>query len=124
PHHRRFLRLRRFMRWLSRREGIADPSLDLEPPPRPREERDWLTPPEFARLLHAAAHPPRRRRGLAERDRLVLLTLVLTGLRRSELVALEWRDLDLDSDRPTLLVRRGKGGKPRRQPVAPPLARE
>jgi integrase/recombinase XerD len=54
----------------------------------------------------------------------VLLTLVATGLRRSELLALDWGDLQLDIDQPSLLVRRGKGGKPRRQPLPQPLADE
>jgi site-specific recombinase XerD len=123
-YHRHFLLLRRFMRWLSRRDGVPDPFLDLEPPPRPRQEREWLTPDELQRLLAAAARPRRRLPGLAERDRLVLLALGLTGLRRSELVALDWRDLSLDTTKPSLLVRRGKGGKPRRQPIAPQLADE
>ncbi|MGH2969152.1 MAG: tyrosine-type recombinase/integrase [Solirubrobacteraceae bacterium] len=83
-----------------------------------------MTEDEFARLLMAAEHPPRQRAGLAERDRLVLLTLVQTGLRRAELIALDWSDLELDCARPSLLVRCGKGGKPRRQPRAPPLAGE
>jgi len=123
-YHRHFLLLRRFMRWVSRRDGAPDPFLDLEPPPRPRQEREWLTPEEFRRLLHAAGRPRRRLPGLAERDRLVLLTLGITGLRRGELVALDWRDLSLDGPKPSLLVRRGKGGKPRRQPLAPQLAAE
>jgi site-specific recombinase XerD len=123
-YHRHFLLLRRFMRWLSRRDGVPDPFLDLEPPPRPQQEREWLTPEEFQRLLAAAARPRRRLPGLAERDRLVLLALGLTGLRRSELVALDWRDLSLDGPKASLLVRRGKGGKPRRQPIAPQLADE
>jgi integrase/recombinase XerC len=123
-YYRRFGLLRCFFRWLSRRSGLPDPFLELEPPPKPQQEADWLTESEFARLLAAAEHPPRRRRGLVERDRLVLLTLVQTGLRRSELIALDWADLELGGPRPTLLVRRGKGGKPRRQPLAPALARE
>jgi site-specific recombinase XerD len=123
-YHRHFLLLRRFMRWFSRRDGVPDPFLDLEPPPRPRQEREWLTPEEFQRLLAAAARPRRRLPGLAERDRLVLLALGLTGLRRSELVALDWRDLALDGPKASLLVQRGKGGKPRRQPIAPQLADE
>jgi integrase len=123
-YHRHFLLLRRFMRWLSRRDGVPDPFLDLEPPPRPRQEREWLTPEEFQRLLAAAGRPQRQLPGLAERDQLVLLALGLTGLRRSELVALDWRDLSLDTSKPSLLVRRGKGGKPRRQPIAPQLADE
>jgi integrase/recombinase XerC len=122
-YHRRFLLLRTYMRWLSSRHGTPDPFVDLEAPPKPRQEADWLTPPEFRRLLEAAGRPLRRRAGLVARDRLVLLALVTTGLRRSELVSLDWRDIDLESDRPSLLVRRGKGGTPRRQPLAPPLAR-
>jgi site-specific recombinase XerD len=123
-YYRRFGLLRRFLRWLSRRNGLPDPFLELEAPPKPQQEADWLTTDEFAQLLAAAAAPPRRRPGLAERDRLVLLALLQTGLRRSELLALDWTDLDLNKQRPSLLVRRGKGGKPRRQPLAPALARE
>src|SRR6266540_2332239 len=123
-YHRRFLVLRRFMRWVSRREGVPDPFLDLDAPPKPRQESDWLTPEEFQRMLAAAAQPRRRHTGIVQRDQLVLLALVTTGLRRSELIALEWRDLTLDDPRPSLLVRRGKGGKPRRQPLAPQLAAE
>jgi integrase/recombinase XerC len=123
-YYRRFLLLRRFLRWATRRDGAPDPFVDLEPPPKPRQERDWLTPAEFRRLLDAAAHPQRNLPGLAERDRLVLLALVTTGLRRSELCALEWRDLDIDGRKRSLLVRSGKGEKPRRQPVPAGLARE
>lgn len=123
-YYRRFLLLRRFLRWVSQRQGVRDPFLDLEPPPKPRQERDWLTPEEFRRLLDAACHPERNLPGLAERDRLVLLALVTTGLRRSELCALEWRDLELDGRELSLLVRSGKGGKPRRQALPPGLAGE
>jgi integrase len=123
-YYRRFGLLRRFLQWLSRRNGLPDPFVELQGPPKPQQEADWLTEPEFERLLTAAANPPRYRNGLAERDRLVLLTLVQTGLRRAELIALDWADLDLESAQPSLLVRRGKGGKPRRQPLAPQLAGE
>lgn len=54
----------------------------------------------------------------------MLLALVTTGLRRSELCALDWRDLGLGGRKPSLLVRCGKGGKPRRQPLPASLARE
>jgi integrase len=123
-YYRRFGLLRRFLDWLSRRSGLPDPFLELEPPPKPQQEADWLTEDEFGRLLAAAEHPRRCRKGLAERDRLVLLALVQTSLRRSELIALSWCDVDLASERPSLLVRQGKGAKPRRQPLAPQLAEE
>jgi integrase/recombinase XerC len=121
-YHRRFLLLRCFMRWVSHRNGLPDPFLELRAPPKPRQESDWLTREEFVKMLHAAGHPPRRRPGLAERDQLVLLTLAMTGLRRSELIALDWGDVTLDGPRPSLLVRCGKGGKPRRQPLPTQLS--
>jgi integrase len=52
---------------------------------------------------------------IAQRDRLVLMALVLTGLRRSELIAVRWDDVILEGERASLLVHRGKGGRPRRQ---------
>ena len=121
-YHRRFLLLRRFMAWVSQRNGLPDPFSELQAPPKPRQEAEWLTREEFARMLDAAANPKRARPGLAERDRLVLLTLSMTGLRRSELMALDWSDVTLGGERPSLLVRRGKGGKPRRQPLPGELA--
>ncbi|HXG59360.1 MAG TPA: tyrosine-type recombinase/integrase, partial [Thermoanaerobaculia bacterium] len=123
-YYRRFVLLRRFLRWACRRQGLTDPFHDLEAPPKPRQESDWLTPEEFRRLLDAAGRPQRNLPGLAERDQLVLLTLVLTGLRRSELCALDWRDLELDGRKPSLLVRSGKRGKSRRQPIPTSLARQ
>jgi integrase len=116
--------LRRFLRWVCRRVGAADPFRDLDPPPKPRQERDWLTQEEFQRLLDAAGKPERNLPGLAERDQLVLLALVTTGLRRSELCALEWRDLELDGRKRSLLVRHGKGDRSRSQPIPARLARE
>ena len=44
-----------------------------------------------------------------------------TGLRVSEALALEWRDLDLASDEPTLIVRRRKGGTACTVPLDPEL---
>ncbi len=123
-YYRRFLLLRKFLRWVGQREGVRDPFVDLEPPPKPRQERDWLTSEEFRLLLDAARRPERNLPGLAERDRLVLLALVTTGLRRSELCSLEWQDLELNGRKPSLLVRHGKGGKSRRQPLPARLARE
>jgi integrase/recombinase XerC len=123
-YYRRFVVLRRFFRWLSGRAGVPSPFDDLEAPGKPQQVAGWLTPAEFSRLLDAAGEPARKYPGLAERDRLVLLALALTGLRRSELVAINWGDVDLESTHPSLVVRSGKGGRPRRQPIAAALARE
>lgn len=123
-YYRRFVLLRHFMAWLARHQGTPDPFLELQAPPKPRQERDWLTCDEFTRLLAAAEQPKRHRPGIAQRDRLVLLALVLTGLRRAELINVIWPDLDLDGYEPSLLVQHGKGGKPRRQPLPSQLVSE
>ena len=57
--------------------------------------------------------------GLSVRDRAILQTLVHTGLRASELVALNRGDVDGAAG--VLVVRRGKGGKSRFVGLAPPL---
>jgi len=75
-------------------------------------------------LAHSAPRLHARYRHGSQAFRLVLLTLGITGLRRSELVALDWRDLSLEGPKPSLLVRRGKGGKPRRQPLPRQLVTE
>ena len=123
-YHRRFVLLRRFMQWFSRRNGTPDPFLELQAPPKPHQVSDWLTHEEFTALLAGAGRPQRNRPGLAARDRLVLIALVVTALRRAELMAVDWRDVTLDDPRPSLLVRKGKGSKPRRQPLPSQLVAE
>ena len=61
---------------------------------------------------------------LAPHDECHLLMLIQwrAGLRISEALALQARDVQLDTDRPTLRIRRGKGHKARLVPVHPDLA--
>ena len=67
---------------------------------------------EVNALIAAAPNP---------RARLIMLEQWRAELRVSEALALEARDLHLDSDRPTLVVRQGKGRKARVIPVHPEL---
>ena len=73
---------------------------------------EYLEALEVQVLIAAAPHP---------RAKLLMLTQWRTGLRFSEALALERTDLSLNSDLPTLRVRRGKGGKSRVVPVHPEL---
>jgi integrase len=69
------------------REELVDrnPALRAERPRMPRKRWRILEPAEVARVAKA----------LADEHRVVFLTLVLTGLRRFELLALRWHDVDL-----------------------------
>ena len=85
--------------------------------PRPRRDVDEKTAgqiPEYREahevdaLIRAAPNP---------RARLLFLIEWRAGLRISEALAVETRDLSLDSDRPTIRVRLGKGSKSRIVPM-------
>lgn len=88
----------------------SDPTERLESPRGGRSLPDVLTYPEVERVL--AAVPIEH--ALAFRDRAMLETLYGAGLRVSELVGLETRDLLLEEQ---LLRVRGKGSKERLVPL-------
>ena len=73
---------------------------------------EYLEAQEVRALIAAAPHA---------RAKLLMLTQWRAGLRVSEALALERADLSLETDLPTLRVRRGKGGKARVVPVHPEL---
>ena len=73
---------------------------------------EYLEASEVQAILDAAPNP---------RAELLILLQWRAGLRVSEALALEPRDLSLDADRPTLQVRSAKGGKARVVPVHPEL---
>ena len=85
--------------------------------PRPRRDIDekaveqlpeYLDAHEVDALIRAAPNP---------RARLLFLIEWRAGLRISEALSVEIHDLSLDSDRPTIRVRRGKGSKARIVPM-------
>jgi len=61
---------------------------------------------------------------MIERDRLVLIALLLSGMRPSQLIVVRWADLDLNRRRPSLLIPGAKGDRRRRQPLPRQLSRE
>jgi integrase len=81
-----------------------------------RNSEFHLSPDELARLIAGAN---------TERDRLMIVVLAYTGIRRAELRGLQPGDIDSNTER--LIVRRGKGGKLRivfvPQPVATDICR-
>jgi integrase/recombinase XerD len=103
--------LRSFYRHL-RREGIMehDPTADLHGPRKPQRLPRVLSRDEVARLLEQ----PQGMSPLALRDRALLELMYACGLRASEAVGLELRDVDLEEG---LLCARGKGSKERIVPI-------
>ena len=94
--------------------GIHRKRAGLQQLPRAKGSNlpEYLERAEIVAVISAAPNPIAK---------LLMLEQWRAGLRVSEALALEKRDLFLDSDRPTLRVRRGKGNKARVVPLHPEL---
>jgi len=109
----RLVTVRALFRWLAL-EGIvaANPCANVD---LPRGERrlpgNILTESEVEAILAL----PDWRTPMGLRDRAILETLYVTGIRRTELTRLRLHDLD--AGRELILVRKGKGGKDRVVPT-------
>ena len=116
--------LKCFFRFLVEEERLLrDPALPLRTPKKRETLPDVLTMGELERLLAQPARAELWERhfdGKPERDRLLLAVMAYGGLRRSELLGLDWDDLDLS--RRLLRVRKAKGGRQRTIPIHPSLA--
>lgn len=88
----------------------ADPTAKVGSPKRPRSIPKAISVEDVEELLSVPGDDV-----LGRRDRAVLELLYGTGLRISELVALDVDDVDLDGR--VVLVRMGKGSKSRRVPL-------
>jgi integrase len=83
---------------------------------------DVLDRSELSRLLDAPGRADiwsRVHSGKPERDRLLLALFAYGGLRRSQLLGLDWDDVDLE--RRLIRVRVAKGGRQRVLPIHPRL---
>jgi len=108
--------LRALYRLLVREGDIeSDPTATVGIPRRPQSLPKAISLDDVVALLDAPGTDL-----LGRRDRAILETLYGTGLRISELVALDVDDVDLD--RRSVLVRAGKGGKDRVVPLGRPAA--
>jgi site-specific recombinase XerD len=115
--------LRVFFRFCVEGEYLdRDPAAVLRSPKKREALPDVLNRKELARLLDAPARDDvwqREHPGKRERDRLALALFAYSGLRRAELLALDWDDVDLE--RRLLRVRVAKGGRMRVLPIHPAL---
>jgi site-specific recombinase XerD len=115
--------LKLFFRFLVEEERLLrDPALPLRTPKKREALPDVLTMGELERLLASTGRAEiweRHFHAKPERDRLLLALLAYAGLRRSELLGLDWDDVDLS--RRLLRVRKAKGGRQRTMPIHPAL---
>ncbi len=117
---KRLVSVRVFFQWMTRQHHLLyNPASELElPRPQKRLPRNILTVAEIEQVLNAVdtleANNPEPT-GLGVRDRAMLETLYSTGMCRGELVALHTDDLD--TERGTVHIRQGKGGKDRVVPI-------
>jgi site-specific recombinase XerD len=115
--------LRCFFRFCVESEYLeVDPAHVLRTPKKREALPDVLDRSELARLLAVPAREGVWRRmhaGKLERDRLLLALFAYGGMRRSELLGLDWDDVDLD--RRLIRVRNAKGGRQRVVPLHPGL---
>ena len=111
--HRYFREVRCFFNWLVDGRYLRDnPFRGIKNVRLPQRIVEPFSPTDIERLLAACDADS----ALGVRDRAIVLCLLDTGLRCSELVQLSLDDLDLDTRR--LRVRHGKGNKQRVVPFA------
>ena len=95
-----------------RPRGRYPKTQDGAAPKREKRIPEYLEADEVNAIIRAAPSP---------KAKLLMLEQWRAGLRVSEALDLEVRDLSLDTATPTLRVRSGKGGKTRLVPVHPEL---
>jgi len=107
--------LRTFYRYLSREEGVIDPTGDLEKSKQSRRLPKALTVAEVISLINAAE---REGDPVTLRDRALLELLYGSGARISELLNLDLVDVHQFAETETETLKlRGKGGKERIVPL-------
>ncbi|MFZ1123502.1 MAG: tyrosine recombinase XerC [Candidatus Binataceae bacterium] len=118
---RRLFAIKAFFRWRetmatpASRVSAASPARALRSPRTQRRLPAILPEADVRRLIEADSEDGRP---AALRDRAILETLYSSGLRVSELVGLNWRDVDDEVG--MVLVRSGKGNKDRMVPIGEP----
>jgi len=112
---RRLSAIKAFFRHRELRDGAVNPARELRSPRGERRLPVVLSQAEVVQLVEAETNGA----GPASaRDRAIIETLYSSGLRVSELVGLNWRDLDEELG--MVMVRSGKGNKDRLVPIGEP----
>lgn len=110
-----------FFRWCRSNGGLrCDPLAEIETPKLPKRLPKKLSQKDAFKLLEVAQNYPYPYVFLRHRNTAIFHTLVMAGLRKSELLNLKLADVDLDNL--TLFIRQGKGARDRMVPISRSLA--
>ena len=111
--NRKLSSLKSFLNWACTEELLPDHRTPRVPQPIRSQIKgpQWLTRSEQHALLRIVEL------GKSTRDLTIVKLLLNTGLRVSELCALTWNDIKINSRKGRLIVRSGKGGKRREIPL-------
>jgi len=112
---RRLSAVKAFFRYRENASGAASPARTLRSPKLERRLPVILETDDVRRLIELGGED---QSPAALRDRAIMETLYSSGLRVSELVGLDWRDIDEEIG--MLTVRGGKGNKDRVVPIGEP----
>jgi len=108
--------IKSFFNYLEEEEIISgNPTRKIKVPKKKNRIPAVISQAEFDMLISAIDFGPLHYRKNFVRDKLIISMLFYTGIRRAELLALSWNDLNLDNS--TLIVRNGKGNKDRIIPL-------
>lgn len=105
-----------YFNWLENEEIIGkNPSRKIKSLKKVNRIPKVITKTEFEIMLKALDFMPGRIAKNKIRDKLIISTLYYSGLRRAELLALSWDDLNLEKN--IIIIRKGKGNKDRIIPL-------
>ncbi len=110
-----------FFRWCEKEHHIiGNPAADMEIPKLDKRLPPKLTRQEAAKLIEIAYNYPYQCKFAKHRNRAVMATFLMAGLRKKELLDLKYTDVDLENQ--SIFVRLGKGSKDRVIPICDRLA--
>jgi len=94
---------------------IKNPTRKIRVPKKINRIPSVMSKYEVDLIIRSVDFAPLRCRRNALRDKLILSLLYYTGIRKSELLGLNWTDINLSKS--SVIIRRGKGGKDRLIPL-------
>lgn len=126
-HWSKYTKLHAFFEWMVKKQLIGiNPLAEIKKPRQPQLPPKSLSEEEAIKLLKAVSSLKTEHYFTTLRNKAVIATFLLTGLRKAELINLRVEDVDLENG--FLIVQKGKGGKrreiPLEQTILSPILRE